>query len=132
MGETDYALRKMGQAVLSRIRFKACIQRVSQESGVDAFRAFRHQAGQGDLHAVRRMLYGNAVYLGSRFHEDGFWHKVCGIDQVAQGTGNPFRASGGIQAQFLIVFPIGAGVGCHGIDGIGKPGKFIPYPRKAG
>ena len=100
------------------VSLKRRMQRIGQERGVDAFGAFRHQAGQGDLHDVLCVSYGNAVYLGGRFHEDGLRHKVCGIDEVAQGTGDPFRAPGGIQAKFLIVFPIGAGVGCHGIYGV--------------
>ena len=118
MGETDHALRKMGQAVLSCVGCKARIQGVRQEGGVDALVPLRHQAWQGDLHAALRMSYGNAVYLGSRFHKDWFRHKVCGIDEVAQGTGDPFRTPGGIQAQFLIVLPICAGVGCHGVYGV--------------
>ena len=118
MGKTDHTFPKVREVMFFCVSLKYCIQRIGQEGGIDSFVPFRHQAGQGDLYTVLRMLYGNAVYLGSRFHKDGFRYKVCGINEVAQGAGDPFRAFGGIQTQLFIVFPISAGVGCHSIDGV--------------
>lgn len=79
MGEADHAFPKVREVMFFCVSLKHCIQRIGQESGVDAPVPLRHQAWQGDFHAALRMSYGNAVYLGSRFHKDWFRHKVCGI-----------------------------------------------------
>lgn len=84
MGKTDHTFPKVREVVFFCVSLKHCIQRIGQEGGIDSLVPFRHQAGQGDLYTVLRMLYGNAMYLGSRFHKDRFRYKVCGINEVAQ------------------------------------------------